>query len=286
MRVVDRLTLQPAEGQDLGDAAVLEDGAVMVQHLDRLVRLHRSRFDAAGDDAAEERVGFEDGADHAERAGMHGRRRHMAQHRLEQRRQALVLGPFRLERHPAVAARAVEDREVELLVGGVERGEQVEHLVDDLDVARIRPVDLVDRHDRPQPDLQRLADHELGLRHRAFGGVDQHDGAVDHVEDALHLAAEIGVARRVDDVDAGILPHHRGRLGEDGDAALFFQVAGIHGALGDALVFADRAGLLEERVDQRGFAMVDMRDDRDIAEIHAFQLGRNAGAAMVAACGA
>jgi hypothetical protein len=32
--------------------------------------------------------------------------------------------------------------------------------------------------------------------------------------------------------------------------------------------------------------MVDMRDDRDIAEIHAFQLGRNAGAATVAACSA
>ena len=94
------------------------------------------------------------------------------------------------------------------------------------------------------------------------------------------------MAGRIDDIDAGILPDDRRRLGENGDAALFFQVGGIHGALGDALVVADRAGLLEKRVDQRGFAMVDMRDDRDIAEIHAFQLGRNAGAAMVAACGA
>ena len=73
-------------------------------------------------------------------------------------------------------------------------------------MALVRPVDLVDDDDRLQADLQRLAEHELGLRHRAFGGIDQHDGAVHHVEDALDLAAEIGVAGRVDDVDAGVLP--------------------------------------------------------------------------------
>ena len=135
MRFVDRLALEAAEGEDLGDAAGFDQRAVVVQHLDGLVRLHRAGIDAAGDDAAEEGVGFQDGADHAERAGMHGRRRHVLQHEVEQRRQALVLRAFRVERHPAVAARAVEDREVELLVGGVERGEQVEHFVDDFDVA-------------------------------------------------------------------------------------------------------------------------------------------------------
>jgi hypothetical protein len=55
-------------------------------------------------------------------------------------------------------------------------------------------------------DLQSLADHELGLRHRALGGVDQHDGAVHHRQDTLDLAAEVGVARGVDDVDA--VPFH------------------------------------------------------------------------------
>ena len=244
LRLVDRLPLEAAEGEDLGDAAVFDQRAVMVQHLDRLVGLHRAGLDAAGDDAAEERIGFQDGADHAERAGMHGRRRHMLEDQVEQRRQALVLRAFGILRHPAVAARTVEDREVELLVGGVERGKQVEHLVDHLDMARVRPVDLVDDDDRLQADLERLADDELGLRHRPFGGVDQHDGRIDHRQDALHLAAEIGVAGRVDDVDAGVLPVDRGRLGQDGDAAFLFEIVGIHGALGDALVFAERAGLL------------------------------------------
>jgi hypothetical protein len=79
---------------------------------------------------------------------------------------------------------------------------------------RVGTVDLVDDDDRLQPDLERLGDHELGLRQRAFGGVDQHQRAVHHVQDALDLAAEIGVAGGVDDVDAGVLPLHRGGLGQ------------------------------------------------------------------------
>jgi hypothetical protein len=105
--------------------------------------------------------------------------------------------------HPALLARTVEDREVELLVGGVERGEEVEDLVDDLGDAGVGLVDLVDRHDRTQAELERLGDHKLGLRHRALGRIDQHDRGIDHGEDALDLAAEIGVAGRIDDVDRG-----------------------------------------------------------------------------------
>ena len=116
--------------------------------------------------------------------------------------------------------------------------------------------------------LQRLAEHELGLRHRAFGRVDQDHHAIDHRQDALDFAAEIGVAGGVDDIDARVFPDQRGDLGEDGDAALALEIVGIHGALFDALVVAEGAGLLEQHVDQGGFAMVDVGNDRDIAQRH------------------
>jgi hypothetical protein len=64
------------------------------------------------------------------------------------------------------------------------------------------------------------------------------------------------------------LPDDRGRLGEDGDAALALEIVGVHRALGDALVLAEGAGLLSAAVDQRGLAMVDVRDDRDVAQLH------------------
>ena len=83
---------------------------------------------------------------------------------------------------------------IELRVAGVERGEKVEHLVDDDLGTGVALVDLVDADDRLEADLQRLADHELGLRHRPFGGIDKNDGAVDHRQDALDLAAEVSVA--------------------------------------------------------------------------------------------
>ncbi len=120
----------------------------------------------------------------------------------------------------------------------------------------------------PHAALQRLRHHELGLRQRAFGGVHQHDDAVDHVEDALDLAAEIGVAGRVDDVDARVFPDHARALGENGDAALALEVVRVHGPLGHLLVLAEGAGLLEQLVDQRRLAVVDVRDDGDVTNIH------------------
>ena len=134
--------------------------------------------------------------------------------------------------------------------------------------AGVGPVDLVDHDDRPQAVAQRLAEHEFGLRHRPFGGVDQDQHAVDHAEDALDLAAEIGMAGRVDDVDAHVMPHHRGAFRQDRDAALAFELVRIERPFGYLLIGAKRARLAQHRVDQGGLAVVDMGDDRDIADIH------------------
>ena len=44
-------------------------------------------------------------------------------------------------------------------------------------------------------------------------------------------------------------------------------------AFGDALVFTERAGLLQELVDEGRFPMVNVRDDRDVAKFHELGLG-------------
>ena len=196
----------------------------------------------------------------------------MAQHEIEQRRHAGVLRSVGTGGHPALLGRAVEDRELELLLAGVERGEQVEHLVDHLRRPGVRAVDLVDHHDRLESHLQRLGHHELGLRQRSLGGIDQHQGTVDHVENALDLAAEVGVTRRIDDVDAGALPDDRRGLGQDRDAALALEIVGVHRALDDALVFPVGTGLLQQPIDQRSLAVIDMRDNGDVAKIHTCEI--------------
>ena len=234
----------------------------------------RAGGDAAGDDAAEIRIGFEDGAEQPERPLLDLRRSDMGEHQVEQRLHAGVLRPLGARRHPAFLGRAVKNWEVELLVRGIEAREQVEHLVHHLGRARVGAIDLVDDDDGLQPHLQRLGHHEFRLRQRPLGGVDEHQRAIDHVEDALDLAAEIGVARRIDDIDAGAVPDHRGHLGEDGDAALALEVVRIHRPLGHALIVAEGARLLQQPVDERGLAMVDMGDDGDVAELHGVQMSK------------
>ena len=159
----------------------------------------------------------------------------------------------------------VEHREIELVLGGVEVDEQVVDLVEDFLHARVGPVDLVDHHDGRQLGFERLRQHVARLRQRAFAGVHQQHDAVHHLERALHFAAEIAVAGRIDDVDLDAVVTDAGDLGEDGDAALAFQLVGIHDAFHVLLVLAEDAALVEHGVHQRGLAMVHVGDDGDVA---------------------
>ena len=110
-------------------------------------------------------------------------------------------GSSSFQRRGARAARGVEHREVERLVVRAELDEQVEDLVEHFVRAGVRAVDLVDDDDRAKLVLERLLEHEARLRHRPFGRVDEQEHAVRHRQHALDLAAEVGVAGRVDQVD-------------------------------------------------------------------------------------
>ena len=178
------------------------------------------------------------------------------------------------QRGPAGLGRGVDDREVQHVGLGVleQVEEQLVRLLDDLGDPGVGAVDLVDHHDDRQVLGQRLAQHEPGLRQRALGGVDQQQHAVDHLQAALHLAAEVGVAGGVDDVDdhvvtVGRVVQHGGVLREDGDALLALQVHRVHHAVVDVLVGAERAGLPQHGVDEGGLAVVDVGHDGDVAQI-------------------
>ena len=166
---------------------------------------------------------------------------------------------------PAVQRRGVDHRKIELRFGRAELVEEIEGLVHDPVGPRARPVDLVDDDDGLQSQRERLARDEARLRHRAFDRIDQQQHAVDHRQHALDLAAEIGVARRVDDIDMRALVGDRAVLGEDRDAALALEVVRVHDALDEVLVRGKRAGLAQQLVDQGRFAVVDVGDDCDVA---------------------
>ncbi len=246
---------------DVGDLA---DDSLAVAPAQRIVlrRRHRAGDDPADREAADvvvvvdvidlelqRRVGIDFGA------------RQMRDDRVEQRHQIFARN-VELERRGAGAGLRVEHGEIELAFVGAEVDEEIVNLVEDFGRARVGAIDLVDAKNRGQVRLERLLEHEARLRQRTFARVDQQQYAVNHRERALDLAAEIRVAGSIDDVDARLTPENRGVLGHDRDAALALERVGIHDAIDDVLVGAEHARLAQHRVDQSGFAVIDVGDDR------------------------
>ena len=160
-----------------------------------------------------------------------------------------------------------QDGEVDLVLVGVEVEEELLHLVDHLVDAGVGPVDLVDHQDHRQPGLEGLAQHEPGLGQGALGGVDQQQDPVHHGQAPLDLAAEVGVAGGVDDVDLHPVVDDGGVLGQDGDALLTLQVARVHDPLVDRLVGPERPRLPQHGVHQGGLAVVDVGHDGHVADV-------------------
>src|SRR5690606_19581699 len=88
---------------------------------------------------------------------------------------------------------------------------------------------------------------------------------------------EVGVAGRVDEGDVDALEADRRVLGVDRDAALALLVVRVHHALDRGDVGRQRAGLAQQAVEQGGLAVVDVGDDREVADVLARGF-RHAGA--------
>ena len=104
--------------------------------------------------------------------------------------------------------------------------------------------------------------------HADFGGeVERTLTMVDGVLLLVDAADEAGLLRRRPAVV------HPGVLGQDRDALLTLQVAGVHGALVDVLVRSEGTGLPQHGVHQRRLAVVDVGDDRHVADVVAGACG-------------
>jgi len=75
------------------------------------------------------------------------------------------------------------------------------------------------------------------------------------------------VTRRIDDVDPHTLVGDGGVLGQDGDPALPLKRVGVHDQLTNLLVGAEDLALFQQSVDQSGFAMINVCDYGQIANV-------------------
>ena len=125
--------------------------------------------------------------------------------------------------------------------------------------------------------IERLAEHESRLRHGSVEGIDHEQHAVHHAQNALDLAAEIGMAGGVHDVDLGVLPADGRVLREDRNAPLALERIGVHHPFGDDLIFPERAGLPKHLVDEGSLPVIDVCDDGDITNLHSPEIYPTAG---------
>jgi len=114
--------------------------------------------------------------------------------------------------------------------------------------------------------LLRLQRHHGG---RFLAARDVPEVALDHRQRPFHFAAEVGVTGSIHNVDFDLAVMDGGVFGQDGDAALPFEIKGVHDALHHLLVGAEDAALVQHGIDQGGLAVVDVGDDADVANIPA-----------------
>ncbi len=118
--------------------------------------------------------------------------------------------------------------------------------------------------------------HKTGLGHWAFKGIDQQQNPIGHIQDAFHLAAKIGVAGGVDDVDFNILVNHRYVFGNNGDPAFAFQVVVVQNQIPFVFAIAEKLAMMHDFVHQRGFSVIDVGNNGNVPDVHLYGFFRRA----------
>src|SRR5579875_324630 len=165
----------------------------------------------------------------------------------------------------ASAGIRVKDGKVKLLFGGVKINEEIVDLIEHFLRSCVRAVNLIDYDDRWKLGFERLAQDVAGLRQRPLAGVNQEQHTVHQPHRAINFTSEIAVARRIHDVDLDPAIKNGGVLGKNRDPALALQLIGIQHALDDCLIGLEDAALPEHPVNQCRLAVIDVRNDGDVA---------------------
>ena len=132
-------------------------------------------------------------------------------------------------------------------------------------------VDLVDGRHNVQIGVhgeRRIGD---GLRLDTLGGIDDEHRALAGGQRTRDLIGKVHVARRIDEVElirlavVGVIGHANG-IGLDRNAALALDIHGVE-QLRLHVALVNGMGELEDAVTDRGLAMVDVRNNRKVADV-------------------
>ena len=118
-------------------------------------------------------------------------------------------------------------------------------------------------------DLEVVLDREVGVRERlrldSLRGVDDEQRALARLQRARDLVGEVDVAGRVDEVELVALPGDADGLRLDRDPALALELHRVEQLVAH-LAARHRLGHLEDPVRERRLPVVDVGDDREVAD--------------------
>ncbi len=95
----------------------------------------------------------------------------------------------------------VNERALQLFIRCIQIHKQFQNLIHHIIRSGFRAVYFIDADYNRKIQIQCLSQNKFRLRHRALICVHNKDNAVNHLKNPLNLAAEIGMARRINDVD-------------------------------------------------------------------------------------
>ena len=105
------------------------------------------------------------------------------------------------------------------------------------------------------------------MRTGAFEGVDQHETAVGHLQNAFNFATEVGVAWGVDDINFHAHVVQGDVFCKNRDPAFSFQIIGVQNAVLLHLRLAELSACFDQTVDECRLAVVDVSNNGDISDV-------------------
>lgn len=128
-------------------------------------------------------------------------------------------------------------------------------------------IDLIEHRNNCEIMFHSHIEHRQRLRLNTLRGIHEQNGSFTRGEAAAHLVPKIRMPRSVDEIELHTRILHTHRLELDGNPPLALQIHGIQ-QLRFHLTMLLGASQLDHAVGKRGLAVIDVRDDAEIADIH------------------
>ena len=161
----------------------------------------------------------------------------------------------------------IKNREFDLVISCIQVNEQVIYFIHNFIDPSIAPINFIDHKNNGQVFIKRFFQHESCLGQGAFTGIHKQQSTIHEIQAPFHFSAKICVTRCIHDVDLDIFVIDSCILGNDRNAALFFQVHGIHDTIFHFLMGLKRTALYQHSVDKGGFPVVHVSNDSNIPKI-------------------